>query len=72
LKTALRELLDINQLLQFSGIFSPLQDLAYFAQVQIHPELGTIIWQNGADLDPDVLYSVITKNAIPTYSRATT
>ena len=53
---------DISQLIPFSGIFAPLQDLAYFAQVQIHPELGTIVWQNGADLDPDVLYAVAAKS----------
>ena len=60
---------DISQLISFSGIFAPLQDLAYFAQVQIHPELGTIVWQNGADLDPDVLYAVVTKRPIPAYSK---
>jgi hypothetical protein len=60
---------DISQLIPFSGIFAPLQDLASFAQVQIHPELGTIVWQNGADLDPDVLYAVVTKRPIPTYSK---
>jgi hypothetical protein len=63
---------DISQLIQFSGIFTPLQNLATFAQVQIHPELGTIIWQNGADLDPDVLYAIVTESLIPTYSRAVT
>ncbi|NJL22921.1 MAG: DUF2442 domain-containing protein [Leptolyngbyaceae cyanobacterium SM1_3_5] len=62
---------DISQSISFSGIFTPLQDLAYFAQVQIHPELGTIVWQNGADLDPDVLYSLVTKRPISIDSRAT-
>ena len=27
-----------------------------FAQVAVDPELGTIGWPNGADLDPDVLH----------------
>lgn len=62
---------DISQLISFSGIFAPLQDLTYFAQVQIHPELGTIVWQNGADFDPDVLYALVTKRSISTDSRAT-
>jgi hypothetical protein len=37
-------------------IFEPLRDLAYFAQVQVDKELGTIVWPNGADLAPDVLH----------------
>lgn len=27
-----------------------------FAQVRVDPEVGTIVWPNGADLDPDVLH----------------
>lgn len=36
--------------------FVPLRDLSYFAQVRVDPEAGTIVWPNGADLDPLVLY----------------
>jgi len=61
---------DIGQLIQFSGIFTPLQNREYFAQVQIHPDTGTIVWPNGADLDPDVLYAIVAKSPIPDYSRA--
>ncbi|MGI0483480.1 DUF2442 domain-containing protein, partial [Geminocystis sp. CENA526] len=32
------------------------------------PEWGTIYWDNGADLDPDVLYSAITKQSLPQFS----
>jgi hypothetical protein len=42
---------------RFSGVFLPLKDEAYFAQVRVDPELGTIAWPNGADVCPDVLYS---------------
>jgi hypothetical protein len=39
------------------SIFEPLRDdLALFAEVQVDPELRTIVWPNGADIDPDVLY----------------
>jgi hypothetical protein len=34
----------------------PLQDPAYFAKVRVDPELGTVVWPNGYDLDPDVLH----------------
>jgi hypothetical protein len=33
--------------------------------VDVNPEWGTIFWPNGADLDPDVLYSMVTGEAIP-------
>ncbi|HIK13582.1 MAG TPA: DUF2442 domain-containing protein [Oscillatoriaceae cyanobacterium M33_DOE_052] len=58
---------DISQLINFTGIFAPLQDLNYFKKVKINPEYGTIYWENGADLDPDVLYAVITDKPITSY-----
>ena len=51
---------DLAPHLSFRGIFEPLRDLAYFAQIRVDPELGTVAWPNGADLDPDVLYGRIT------------
>lgn len=39
-----------------TGVFTPLQDPAYFALVAVDHEAGTIVWPNGVDLDPDVLY----------------
>ncbi len=38
------------------GVFGPLNDPALFRQVQVDPEAGTVVWPNGADLCPDVLY----------------
>ncbi|MBI5876067.1 MAG: DUF2442 domain-containing protein [Chloroflexi bacterium] len=38
-------------------IFEPMRSNAdYFRTVRVDSELGTIVWENGADLDPDVLY----------------
>ena len=33
-----------------------LRDPDYFNQVRVDPELGTIVWPNGFDMDPDVLH----------------
>ena len=33
----------------------PLRNPAYFAQVRIDPELETVVWPNGFDIDPDWL-----------------
>ena len=38
-------------------VFQPLmKDRRLFSDVRVDPELGTIVWPNGADIDPDVLY----------------
>ena len=38
-------------------VFEPIRnDPAVFRSVRVDPELGTISWPNGADIDPDVLY----------------
>ena len=50
--------------LSFQGVFEPLRDPAYFAQARVDPQLGTVFWPNGADLDPDVLYGRITGTPI--------
>lgn len=37
-------------------IFEPIrQDQSRFRSVRVDEELGTIIWEGGADIDPDVL-----------------
>lgn len=64
-------IVDISQIVQFTGVFAPLQDRAYLSQVQVNPEIGTINWSNGADLDPDVLYSIVTGQPIPNYKKMT-
>ncbi|OIQ72608.1 hypothetical protein GALL_457670 [mine drainage metagenome] len=44
----------------YTGVFAPLLQDDYFRQVTVNAELGTIVWPNGADLCPDVLYSQAT------------
>lgn len=38
-------------------VFAPLrEDPELFRQVRVDEELDTIVWPNGADMDPDVLH----------------
>jgi hypothetical protein len=38
-------------------VFEPLRrDPELFRRVRVDHELGTVVWPNGADLDPDVLH----------------
>lgn len=33
-------------------------DRDFFEAVEVDRELGTVVWPNGADIDPDVLYGI--------------
>lgn len=37
-------------------IYGPLQDEKIFDQVEIDPEVHTLVWPNGADFDPATLH----------------
>ena len=59
--------LDLSAIIRFEGIFAALKDLNRFRELSVHPDLGTIYWPNGADLDPAVLYARVTGTPIPSY-----
>jgi hypothetical protein len=48
---------DLREHITFDGVFSPLQSIEVFQNVKVNPDLGTICWENGADIDPVVLFS---------------
>jgi hypothetical protein len=56
---------DVAELIQFHGVFAPLQDRSVFTQVRVDETLGTVVWPNGADLDPNVLYARATGRPLP-------
>ena len=52
---------DSEQVIDFQPVlagelFGPLRDLTLFNQVQIDPEVRTLVWPNGADFDPASLH----------------
>lgn len=50
---------DVAAVTGFAGVFAPLREEAAFAGVTVNTELGSVQWPNGADLDPDVLYALL-------------
>lgn len=40
-------------------VFESLKDVSAFSKVEVHPELETISWSNGADFAPEFLYERI-------------
>ena len=48
---------DIAARVRFVGVFEPLASLENFRRVRVDSEAGTVVWPNGADLDPVVLYA---------------
>jgi len=47
------------------GVFAPLEEVDTFRQVQVDPEARTLVWPNGVDFCPDVLYSEATGRPLP-------
>lgn len=48
---------DIEPLLE-GPIFEAIRDPVMFKRVEVDEHGETIVWPNGADLDPDVLYGI--------------
>ena len=42
--------------LPYGEMFESLRDPEMFRQASVDPELGTVVWPNGADLSPEFLY----------------
>ena len=47
-----------------TGVFKQLQSVAFFRQVSLDQEAGTLVWPNGVDFCPDVLYAEATGTPI--------
>lgn len=56
---------DVAELIAFTGVFEPLQSEEYFTQAFVDAELRTVCWPNHADLDSDVLYAKVIGAPIP-------
>ena len=43
-------------------MFDSLRDPDVFARVRVDPDAGTIVWPNGADLSPEMLYREVQRS----------
>lgn len=51
----IEQTIDLEPIL-FGPMYGPLRDPSMFRSVRVDPEIGTIVWPNGADFDPATLY----------------
>ena len=49
------QVIDFTPILK-GELYGPLRDVALFNQVQLDPEVQTLVWPNGADFDPATLH----------------
>ena len=47
-------------------VFEPLKEITVFRKVSVDPELETVVWPNGADLAPEFLKGLHSKQSQPT------
>ena len=54
-----RKVVNVGPLLS-GPVFEPLRDPGYFELAELDTVCGTVVWPNGADIDPDVLCEGLT------------
>jgi len=42
----------------YRKVYAPLMDFDFFKRVRVDADLDTIVWENGADICPNVLYEM--------------
>ena len=51
------------------GVFSRFSDMIYFRNFYINPELGVLCWPDGVDIAPETLYSEVTGDPLPAWTK---
>jgi hypothetical protein len=47
---------------EWRGVLEPLRDPAFFGEVRVDAESGSVAWPNGVDLAPEPLYEEARRN----------
>jgi len=54
----------VRRIVGRGGVFAPLANVEFFKQVAVDHEAATLVWPNGVDFCPDVLYAEATGRSI--------
>jgi hypothetical protein len=54
----------VQRIVGRGGVFRDLEDVEFFKLVRVDHEAGKIVWPNGVDFCPDVLYNLATGKPI--------
>ena len=57
--------LDFRPMAEWGGMFAALRDTDLFGRVQVDAESESLVWPNGVDICPDVLYHLATDAPLP-------
>lgn len=49
---------------EWRGVFEPFKDPPVFAKVQVDRQFGTLVWPNGLDMAPEMLYEKALENPV--------
>ena len=49
-----------NRIAGKGGLYQALEDIDFFRKGSVNTDLGTVVWPNGMDICPDLLYSLAT------------
>lgn len=47
-----------NRIVGKGGLYQALEDIEFFNKVSVNADFGTVVWPNGVDICPDLLYSL--------------
>jgi hypothetical protein len=54
-----------NRIVGKGKLYQALEDIEFFRKVSVSADLGTVVWPNGLDICPDLLYSLAMGKPLP-------
>ncbi|MEW5757968.1 MAG: DUF2442 domain-containing protein [Candidatus Omnitrophota bacterium] len=61
---------DFASYIDKKGVFKKFEDLSFFKNFVIDPEVKTLMWGNEIDIAPEILYSQATHSCLPKWMQS--